>query len=218
MSAARAGTVAVVDVGLGNFHSLEGALRRLAPAARIELSDKAAKVASSDCVILPGDGAFGSCIAAIDERPGLRAALVEAASAKPFLGICVGMQVLYEASEESAGARGLGVLEGTVRRFAPREGYKVPLMGWLEVGATAPAHPLVAELEPASRFYFLNSYFAPAAGAHVVLTARHASSFAAAVAKDGLFATQFHPEKSSAAGVGLLARFLASAAIELAPS
>lgn len=216
MSAARAGRVAVVDVGLGNFHSIEGALARLAPDALIELSDDPAAVAAADCVILPGDGAFGMCVAAIDRRRGLREQLVAAARTKPFLGICVGMQVLYEASEEGASAAGLGVLAGTVRRFVPAAGFKVPLMGWLEVARAQPAHPLLAAVDPAARFYFLNSFYVPADAGHVVLRAQHASAFAAAVAKGSLFATQFHPEKSSGAGVRLLANFLASAGIEVA--
>ena len=213
MSSAQADAmaVAVVDVGFGNFHSLEGVLHRLAPSAAIELTDDPKAVERSNCVILPGDGAFGKCIEAIDERDGLREQLVAAACSKPFFGICVGMQMLYESSEESPFKKGLGVLPGKVRRFEASSTHKVPLMGWLDVQTMQPGHELLAGLPPESRYYFLNSFFAPDDGEHVVLRATHASSFAAAVAQGSLVATQFHPEKSSAAGVRLLANFLVCA-------
>lgn len=198
--------MAVVDCGLGNIHSLHGCLERLAPDARIDYTDDPKLIDAAASVVLPGDGAFGACVAEIDGR-GLRGTLVEAAKSKPFFGICVGMQVLFEESEEGEG-RGLGVLPGRVRRFPSGNGAKVPLMGWLDVSVSGERHPFLGHVTDESRFYFLNSYYVPAESAATVLAAEHTASFAAAVSEGSLFATQFHPEKSSADGVRLLDRFL----------
>lgn len=208
------GRIAVVDIGLGNIHSLLACLRRLAGAGQVELAADAAALADAACVVLPGDGAFSACVAEIDARPGLRAALLAAARAKPFLAICVGLQLLYEGSEEGGGA-GLGLLPGTVRRFPARPGAKVPLMGWLDVAPDA-GHPCCAGLRPAERFYFLHSYYAPADGDGTLMRAEHTAPFAAAVARGELLATQFHPEKSARAGVRLLANFLRRAGLPVA--
>lgn len=196
----------VVDCGLGNIHSLLGCLRRLAPGDRIEFTADPALIEEAACVLLPGDGAFGAYMDEIDQR-GLRETLVAAASTKPFFGICVGMQVLHESSEEGE-SQGLGVLPGRVLRFPVATGAKIPLMGWLDVDVAESSHPLAAGLAAGTRYYFLHSYYVPDEGDHVLLRARHTKPFAAAVARDGLFATQFHPEKSAAAGIGLLAAFL----------
>lgn len=198
--------VAVVDCGLGNIHSLLGCLRRLTSVDRIEYTADAELIKQADCVLLPGDGSFGACVAEIDAR-GLREILVEAATSKPFFGICVGMQVLFEASEEGEGA-GLGVLAGTVKRFPAAADAKVPLMGWLDVQQIA-EHSLLVNAS-ATRYYFLHSFHVSDRVASTVLAGRYTADFAAAVAQDKLFATQFHPEKSAVAGVSLLERFLAA--------
>lgn len=208
------GTVAVVDFGLGNIHSLHGCLARLAPKARIEYTDSPSAIEDASCVILPGDAAFGTCVREIDGR-GLRQALRDAALSKPFFGVCVGMQVLFEKSEEGEG-EGLGVLPGTVRRFRAARGAKVPLMGWLDVEVVGKGEGVAAHVEDGDRFYFLNSFFAPADCGHAALVARHTEPFAAAVERGGLFATQFHPEKSSATGVRMLSNFLASSGVKVA--
>ena len=212
MSAAgRAGSVAVVDCGLGNIHSLHGCLARLAPNAQIEYTDDPSTIERASAVVLPGDGAFGACVAEIDRR-GLRETLVAAARTKPFFGICVGMQALFEASEEGEGV-GLGVLPGTVRRFPLSNGAKVPLMGWLDVRAAGDSHPFLKHVTEETRFYFLNSYYVPGDIEQAALVAEHTRPFAAAVADGDLFATQFHPEKSSADGVRLLAGFLVASGV-----
>ena len=208
MSAAR---LAVVDLGLGNIHSLLGCLRRLAGTASVALVDDAEAVREADAVVLPGDGSFSACVAEVDARPGMRAALEQAAQERPFLAICVGMQLLYEGSEEGAGA-GLGLLPGTVRRFPSQPGAKIPLMGWLDARLDS-ASPYCAGLRTDERFYFLHSYYAAAAGDEVLMRAEHTAPFAAAAARDGLLATQFHPEKSAAAGCRLLANFLRHAGL-----
>ena len=156
-------------------------------------------------MFLPGDGSFSACVEEIDARK-LRAPLVEAATTRPFFGICVGMQVLFEASAEGPGA-GLGVLPGNVEKFPAAAAAKVPLMGWLDTVAGAP-HPLTEGVAPQERFYFLHSFYVRPQPELTVLKARHTCTFAAAVAHDAMFATQFHPEKSAAAGVALLKRFL----------
>ena len=199
--------LAVVDCGLGNIHSLLAALRRLAAADRIDLTDDPGCIESADAVFLPGDGSFGACVAEIDSR-GLRAVLQEAATAKPFFGICVGMQVLFDGSQEAPGVRGLGVLAGTARRFPAAPGAKVPLMGWLDARTTPNRHPVFASVKDGDRFYFLHSYFLPADCEQAALTGEHSRPFAAAAAAGQLVATQFHPEKSHARGLALLAQFL----------
>ena len=203
--------VAVVDCGLGNIHSLHGCLARLAPKARIAYTDDPRLIDSASSVVFPGDAAFGACVDEIDRR-GLRSTLVAAAKKKPFFGICIGMQVLFESSEEADG-EGLGVFPGRVRRFPRQNGAKVPLMGWMDVKIKNKSHGFLSHINDESRFYFLNSYHVPADLEHVALEASHTARFAAAVAKDNLFATQFHPEKSSADGVRMLSCFLAAAGV-----
>ena len=199
--------LAVADCGLGNIHSLLAALRRLAADDSVELTCEPRTIERADAVFLPGDGSFGACMAEIDSR-GLRSVLVDAAAAKPFFGICVGMQVLFEKSREAPGVRGLGVLAGTADRFPVAEKAKVPLMGWLDVRKTPNRHPVFAAVNDRDRFYFLHSYFLPADCEQAVLVGEHSRRFAAAVASGRLVATQFHPEKSHARGLSLLERFL----------
>lgn len=200
--------LAVADCGLGNLHSLQGALRMVAPGDTVELTADADRLRVADCVFLPGDGSFGACVAEIDAR-GLRFVLSELARSRPFFGICVGMQVLYENSEEAPGAKGLGVLRGTISKFQSGGELRVPLMGWLDTQATKPAHSVLAGNGAHERYYFLNSYYAPKDSGQVVLSAMYGKPFAAAVtAGPALFATQFHPEKSRVQGLRLLSNFL----------
>ncbi len=198
--------LAVADCGLGNLHSLLGALVRLAPGDRIELTADADIIGRADAVFLPGDGSFGACMAEMDAR-GLRAPLLAAARAKPFFGICVGMQALFEGSAEAPSVSGLGVLQGTAARFPSGHGIKVPLMGWLDVAVRQRQHRVFADVAEGERFYFLHSYCLPAQEASA-LVGRYAAPFAAAVASGDLVATQFHPEKSHEQGLGLIKRFL----------
>ncbi|MDD5331090.1 MAG: imidazole glycerol phosphate synthase subunit HisH [Sulfuricella sp.] len=206
--------IAVVDYGMGNLRSVAKALEHVAPEARIRVTSDAGEIAQADRVVFPGVGAMPDCIRELDAR-GLRGALIEAARAKPFLGICLGMQALFESSEEGHAA-GLGVLPGKVRLFpaaamhdAQGQRLKVPHIGWNEVNQTAP-HPLWQGIPSGSRFYFVHSYYVePGAAGLAAATTSYPFAFACAVASNNIFAVQFHPEKSQAAGLRLLANFVA---------
>ncbi len=197
--------VAVADCGVGNLHSVLGAIARIAPAAEVVLTDDAAVIAKADKVILPGDGNFDACMRAIDERD-LRGVLREAATAKPFWGICAGMQALFAGSEEG-GRKGLGVFSECVRKLPPAPGLKIPHMGWNRAKLLAPQHPMLAGIAEGERFYFVHSYYA-APDENTVAAATHGAEICAMRARGDLFATQFHPEKSGAPGEQLLRNFL----------
>jgi glutamine amidotransferase len=203
--------IAVVDYGMGNLRSVAKAIEAVAPERAVRVTADPRVVRAAGRVVFPGQGAMPDCMREMDAR-GLREAVVEAALEKPFLGICIGLQMLFERSEEG-GTAGLGLLAGTVRRFsdglrdAQGVKLKVPHMGWNEVHQTR-AHPLWNGIASATRFYFVHSYFVEPANAD--LTAGYAiypDAFTAAVARDNIFAVQFHPEKSHAAGLRLLANF-----------
>jgi glutamine amidotransferase len=164
-------------------------------------------IARADRLVVPGQGAFGACAVALNQGGGaLREALKAfIATQRPYFGICIGMQLLFESSEENPGAQGLGVLPGRVRRFAERPGLKIPHMGWNQTRRGPAAPEGVAD---GAFFYFVHSYYPePARPEDVALTSEHGAPFCAAVARGPLFATQFHPEKSQAAGLALLRRF-----------
>ncbi|MGH8671549.1 MAG: imidazole glycerol phosphate synthase subunit HisH [Burkholderiales bacterium] len=206
--------IAVIDYGMGNLRSVEKALQRVAPAACVRVSSDPATIARADRVVFPGVGAMPDCLRELASR-GLREAVVEAARRKPFLGICLGMQALFESSAEG-GVAGLGVLPGKVVRF-PREKMidaagaklKVPHMGWNEVEPTR-AHPLWRGLDPGTRFYFVHSYYVAMEPEQIRAgLSRYPYAFTCAVARDNMFAVQFHPEKSQAAGLALLGNFAA---------
>lgn len=206
-------TVAVIDYGMGNLRSVCKALERVAPKATVRLVQAPEGLRAAERVVFPGQGAIGSCVAAL-VRSGMRAALLDALATKPYLGICLGLEALYQTSEEDGGTAGLGVLPGRVRRFpAPRPGpdpvLKVPHMGWNEVHQ-AGAHPLWNGIPSGTRFYFVHSYFADSADpARVAGTTDYGVRFTSAAAHANIFAVQFHPEKSQQAGLKLLANFVA---------
>jgi imidazole glycerol-phosphate synthase subunit HisH len=205
--------VAVVDYGMGNLHSVSKAVEHVAPEAQVEVTSDPVRVSGADRVVFPGQGAMPECMREMDAR-GLRPAVVEAARTRPFLGICIGLQMLFERSDEG-GVPGLALLPGTVRGF-PAEAMvdtngrklKVPHIGWNLVKQAA-SHPLWSGIEDGSRFYFVHSYFPQAAEAALVRgTTEYGVPFTCAVARDNIFAVQFHPEKSDTAGLRLLANFL----------
>lgn len=190
--------IAVLDYGIGNMGSAQRGLIRAGADAL--LTDDPAVVARADGVLLPGVGAFGACMDAL-ERRGLDAIARNAAeSGRPFLGICVGMQLLYEASEETPGRAGLGILPGTVRLLTGD--IKRPQMQWNRISVTDPRHRLMADLDQAW-MYFVHSYAAEPSD-HVIATTRYGGDVVAAVAHANVWATQFHPEKSADAGHRLL--------------
>ncbi|MEW5787942.1 MAG: imidazole glycerol phosphate synthase subunit HisH [Pseudomonadota bacterium] len=205
--------IAVVDYGMGNLHSVRKALEHVAPGAQVVVTGDPAVIAGAGRVVFPGQGAAPDCMAEID-RYGLRQAILDASASKPFLGICMGLQVLFQHSDEGD-TPCLGLMAGNVKRFpdgAMRDGagnkLKVPHMGWNNVRQTK-AHPLWDGIEDGARFYFVHSYYALPADAGVTAgESDYPFAFTCAVARDNLFAVQFHPEKSAAAGLRLLKNFV----------
>ena len=206
--------IAVIDYGMGNLRSESKAIEHVAPGRKVVVTSNPDEVASAGRVVFPGQGAMPDCMREMESR-GLRPALIEAARSKPFLGICIGLQMLFEHSEEGD-TPGLGLLPGVVRRFpqarmvgAKGEKLKVPHMGWNEV-EQAIKHPLWAGIADRSRFYFVHSYYPePADPAQIAGWSAYPFRFACAAARGNLFAVQFHPEKSHTAGLQLLANFVA---------
>jgi len=206
--------IAVVDYGMGNLRSVAKALVHVAPAASIVVSGDPATIRAARRVVLPGQSAMPDCMRCLDES-GLRDVVVAAARERPFLGICLGLQMLFDASEEGP-TQALGVVAGRVVRFrdeammtAAGERLKVPHMGWSPVRQVA-AHPLWHGIADGTRFYFAHSYYpAPAAPAMTAGTADYPAPFTCAIARANIFAVQFHPEKSDRAGLKLLANFVA---------
>jgi len=206
-------TIAVVDYGMGNLRSVAKALEHVADGVPVVVTDDPGVIASADRVVFPGQGAMRDCMRELQAR-GLRAAVIDAAASRPFLGICIGLQMLFEHSEE-ADTPGLSVLEGQVIRFpeaamvdAAGARLKVPHMGWNEVHQSE-AHPMWHGIPDATRFYFVHSYFPQPARPELVAGYSHYPfPFCCAVARGNLFAVQFHPEKSHRAGLQLLANFV----------
>ena len=197
-------TIALIDYGAGNLHSVANALKA-AGAEGLAITADPEAVAAADRIVLPGVGAFGACAAALRGIPGMVEAVEQRVRREgaPFLGVCVGMQLMAEAGEELGVHAGLGWIPGTVRRLAPGDpAAKVPHMGWNDVTPTAP-HPLIAPGEA----YFLHSY--AFTGADVLAVTDHGGPVTAAIGRDNLLGVQFHPEKSQRYGIALLERFLA---------
>jgi glutamine amidotransferase len=197
--------VAVIDYDAGNTLSVTRALEKVG--AGVDLTSDPDRVKDADAVVLPGVGAFGDCMRKLAER-GMDAACREAfRSGKPFLGVCVALQVIFDDSEESLGAEGLGLLPGSVRRFKGGN-LKVPHMGWNELRLVRD-HPVLDGLD-GEDFYFVHSYYPePAEPADLIGETEYGVRFCAAAGRENLVAVQFHPEKSSRAGLGLYENFLA---------
>ena len=197
--------IAVVDYGMGNLVSVSKALEHVAREDRVMVTADPALIEAADRVVVPGQGAMPDCMRQLAES-GAREAVVAAAKNKPFLGLCIGLQMLFERGEEGD-TPGLGLLPGRVPRlYAP--GRKIPHMGWNEV-FQARSHPLWAGIPDRSRFYFVHSYYpAPRDAALVAATSVYGAPFTCAIARDNIFAVQFHPEKSQSAGLQLLSNFV----------
>lgn len=200
------GRVVIVDLGLGNLHSVAKAFERAG--ATPELSTDPVVMRDAERLVMPGQGAFKECAAALERGIG-DAVKAYLESGRPYLGICLGMQALFDSSEEAPGARGLGVFGGTVRRFSDdlrdESGgrLKVPHIGWNQVKST---HPV---FEDAEWYYFVHSYYCvPDDPSLVVTTSEYGGDFCAAIARDNVLACQFHPEKSQHAGARLIGHFL----------
>jgi len=205
--------IAVVDYGMGNLRSVAKALAHVAPERRIVVTADPQEIRAADRVVLPGQSAMPDCMRCLDAS-GLADVVLEAASTRPFLGICLGLQMLFESSEEGP-TRGLGLFPGHVIRFRDAamllpsgERLKVPHMGWSPVHQ-ARAHPLWAGIAGGTRFYFAHSYHpAPEDPVLIAGTTDYPTTFTCAIARANIFATQFHPEKSQLAGLRLLANFV----------
>ena len=208
--------VLVIDYGSGNLRAaakaLERAARETGVAAEVAVSGEARAVSTADRLLLPGVGAFGDCRAGLLERPGLWQALVEFASVleRPFLGICVGMQLMAARGLEHGNHPGFGWIPGEVRRIAPKlPGAKIPHMGWNELEIEQPDHPVLKGLKSGDHAYFVHSYqLRPENSEDLLATVDYGGPVTAVVGRDNLIGTQFHPEKSQMAGLRLLANFL----------
>lgn len=205
--------IAVIDYGMGNLHSVAKAIEHVAPNDDVTVTDDESIIRAADRIVCPGQGAAADCMAAINEH-GLTSLLKEIVSTRPFLGICMGYQVLFDHSEENGGVDCLSIVPGEVRRFASPlmsasgERLKVPHMGWSKV-SQAIEHPVWQGIADDSRFYFAHSYYcSPADDACVSGYCDYGHQIAVSVVQDSVFACQFHPEKSADNGLKLLQNFV----------
>lgn len=215
-------SVAVIDYGMGNLHSISKALQHASPETNVVVTSDAETILNADRVVFPGVGAMRDCMNALKElnreclenhQWNLASVIKEAAQTKPFLGICLGMQALLNDSQENGHTDCLGILDGHVLKFpeplldANGEILKVPHMGWNQVKQTS--HPLWQNIPDESRFYFVHSYYAaPKSSGIIAGTSDYPNAFACALMQKNVFAVQFHPEKSQTVGLQLLANFL----------
>ncbi|ADI28693.1 imidazole glycerol phosphate synthase subunit HisH [Methylotenera versatilis] len=210
--------IAVVDYGMGNLRSVSKALEHVAPNKNVLVTSNPADIENADRIVFPGQGAMPDCIRELDAR-GLRSSVMHAASNKPFLGICIGLQMLFEHSEEGDAA-GLGLFKGNVKRFATvdmhdenGEKLKVPHMGWNQVyqnrNQQSATHALWNNIEDGARFYYVHSYYVQPDDTSIIGGySEYPKQFTSAIAQDNLFAVQFHPEKSATAGLQMLSNFV----------
>ena len=205
--------IAVIDYGMGNLRSVSKALEHVAPGKTVVVTSDRAQIRAAERVVFPGQGAMPDCMRELDARD-LREVVIEAAASKPFLGICIGLQLLFEHSEEG-NAAGLGIIPGQVKRFAAADMHdthggklKVPHMGWNQVHQTQ-AHPLWQGIADGARFYYVHSYYVALEDAALAAGySEYPTAFTSAVARDNIFAVQFHPEKSQHDGLQLLSNFV----------
>jgi glutamine amidotransferase len=208
--------IAVVDYGMGNLRSVSKALEHVAPNKNVVVTSSPKELESAERIVFPGQGAMPDCIRELDAR-GLRDSVMHAAVNKPFLGICIGLQMLFEHSEEGDAA-GLGLFKGNVKRFATADMHdanggklKVPHMGWNQVyqSKNSQAHALWKDIEDGARFYYVHSYYVQPDDALIVAGySEYPNRFTSAIAQNNLFAVQFHPEKSATAGLQMLSNFV----------
>ncbi|MBK8817512.1 MAG: imidazole glycerol phosphate synthase subunit HisH [Methylococcaceae bacterium] len=205
-------SVAVIDYGMGNLHSIAKALQHADPDCEVKVTSLPKAISGADRIVFPGVGAIRDCMQALNES-GLSTLILEVAKSKPFLGICLGMQALLTDNEENGHTQTLNVIPGHVVRFREsmqdRDGnlLKIPHMGWNQVHQMK--HPLWKDIPQDSRFYFVHSYYAkPDFSSVVAGTSDYPNAFACALAQDNIFAVQFHPEKSQDVGLKLLRNFL----------
>jgi len=200
--------IALLDYGSGNLRSVHKAL--LKTGAQVRIARAPAEMAGARAAVLPGVGAFDDCMHALRDQGLLEATRAFIASGRPFLGICVGYQALFERSEEfNSSAAGLGIFPGKVARFSAASGLKIPQIGWNQLDIVRPDCPLLRGVENGSYVYFVHSFFPRPAEESIVATrTTYGETFASAVWRDNVFATQFHPEKSQQVGLQLLKNFV----------
>ena len=205
-------TVTVIDYGMSNLRSVSKALEHVAGKNwQVQVSNKVDIIEQADKVVFPGQGAIGNCMTLL-RKTGIDDAIMQSLERKPFLGICLGLQTLLTTSEESGGTAGLNWISGTVKRFVEErrgERIKIPHMGWNQV-QQAQWHPLWLNIPDYSRFYFVHSYYVNPANSSLIygITSYGGMDFTAVIARDNVFAVQFHPEKSQHLGLTLLKNFL----------
>jgi imidazole glycerol-phosphate synthase subunit HisH len=195
--------IAIVDYGMGNLKSVGNAFARLG--AKFVVTRDAEEIRKSTAIVLPGVGAFGRCVENLRRFELFDVIKEQIASGKRYLGICLGLQILFESSEEAPGVAGMGVVKGTVSRF--REGLKVPHMGWNSV-CVARDSEMLKGLGEGTHFYFVHSFYPVPAEDVAATTTDYGITFVSAIERDNLFACQFHPEKSQAMGLHLLSNFV----------
>lgn len=199
-------SLGIIDYGAGNLASVHNSFRAIGIEAKLVRTPQ--ELEGLTHLVLPGVGAFGDCAAAL-QKQGLADCIRHwIAADKPFLGICIGYQILFESSDETPGAQGLGIFKGHVRRFT-EQGLKIPHMGWNEVIPTDTTHPIWADMGAAPYFYYVHSYYpVPEEPGLTAATSCYGDTYAAAIIKGRVIATQFHPEKSQVQGLRLLKNFL----------
>ena len=196
--------IAIIDYGAGNLSSVKKALDYLG--AESEITKDPQKIYCASHIILPGVGSFGDAMHSMEDR-GLTGVVKDVAGKKPFLGICLGLQLLFEESEESPGVKGLGILDGKIRKIPKENGLKVPHMGWNSVNIKK-RDGIFKGIDEDSYFYFVHSFYLEGAGDAVAATTQYGVDIECAVEYGKLFATQFHPEKSGGLGLKLLKNFI----------
>ena len=203
--------IGIVDYGIGNLRSVQKAFQHVDGEAEFVRTPE--EIAHVDALVLPGVGNFGDCVRSLARSGMWDATLDWAKSERPFFGICVGYQMLFESSEEAPGEKGLGIFTGQVKKFSDKHRLKIPQIGWNTVKVLQPQAPLLAGISDGDYVYFVHSYFAvPDDPAVVALETTYGDTFAAAVARGNLLATQFHPEKSQRAGLQMFTNFVALSA------
>lgn len=195
--------IAIIDYGLGNLRSVIRGLEKAG--AQAVITCDTAEIASADGLVLPGVGAFSE---GMEQLGSLKTTVTEATRSVPLLGICLGMQMLMETSEEHGLHRGLGLIPGSVRKFPKKPGYKIPHMGWNSLQIEGRDHPLFAGFGPEEYVYFVHSFYADTTPAYTLTTTDYILPFASSVGQGNAFGVQFHPEKSGAAGLRILKNFL----------
>jgi glutamine amidotransferase len=209
--------IGIVDYDIGNLRSVQKAFQHEGGEAVFVRTPE--EIRRVDALVLPGVGAFGDCVRCL-EASGMRDEVVAwAKSGRPFFGICVGFQMLFDSSEEAPGQPGLGIFQGAVRKFSGGAGLKIPQIGWNTVTVYRPDSPLLAGVSSGDFVYFVHSYYvAPRDASLIALETTYGETFAAAIVQGNLIATQFHPEKSQRAGLRLVRNFIELSQVESVPA